>query len=484
MKRKYALIISIAIITVLLLPCSAFSAGRTDYTLDAGSGRYFPIPLTYDTDRVISYLGTSAGYMNEPDDLYIDQNGYLYVADTGNDRIVKMDSKGNVSGLFTGPKDKPLKNPSGVYVDKDGDIYVADTGNQRILHMSPTGEYVEEFGKPESALLGKDFTYFPSKIYINSTGYIYVLKGNQLLTLDAYNQFRGYVGATKVDFDLRQLLIRIFASKEQKKRLDKKDPPSYLSFLIDDSGMIYVTVLSKTDKNQIRKLNSVGKNIYIDDEDLSFGTQASTKGTIVGTNFRDISVSKNGIITVIEQDTNNIYQYDQEGFLLTVFGGKGSTKGFFELPSSLAEDSDGNIYVLDKSKNNIQVMKPTGFIKSVQNAVGLYSEGKYGDSLAAWENVLRMDAGYSLAHRGIGKALLKQERWKDAMEEFKAGDFKIEYSQAFSEYRHDLFRKYFGWIVLILVIVVILLAKLIIWLKRTSDRNIEMQFNVKGVQGE
>ena len=482
MGKKLLYIVIIITVVSFILPCGAFAAAGTgmDFVIDPGSGKYFPIPLTYYTDKVISYLGEAAGYMNEPDDLFIDRNGFLYVADTGNNRIIKMDKAGNALGIFPGPEDKPLNKPSGVFVDADGDIYVADSGNQRILHMSPAGEFVEEFGKPESDLLGKDFTYFPSKIYINSTGYIYVLKGNQLLTLDAYNQFRGYVGATKVDFDLRLLLIRIFASKEQKKRLDRKDPPSYLNFMLDDAGMIYVTVLSKTDKNPIRKLNSVGKNIFVDDEDLGFGAKASTKGTIVGKNFLDISVSKSGIISVIEQDTNFIYQYDQEGFMLTVFGGKGSVKGAFELPSSIAEDADGNIYVLDKSRNNIQVMKPTGFIKNVQKAVELYGEGKYGEALTAWGDVLKMDAGYSLAHRGIGKALLKQEQWKDAMEEFKTGDFKIEYSQAFSEYRHDLFRRYFGWVVLIAAGLIVLIAKFVLFLKKTSDRIVESSFSERG----
>ena len=475
MGKKRAWVMAIILFTAVMLPGAVFAAGKTDYIIDAGSGKQFPIPLTYDTSKVISYLGESAGYLNQPEDLFIDGGGLMYVADTGNNRIIKMDTWGNVLGLFSGPEDKPLSTPSGVYVDADGDIYVADTGNQRILHLSPTGEYVEAFGRPESALLGEDFTYFPSKIYINATGYIYVLKGNQLLTLDAYNQFRGYVGATKVDFDLRQLLIRLFASKEQKKRLDRKDPPSYLSFMIDDAGMIYVTILSKTDRNQIRKLNSVGKNIFVDDEGLNFNTPGSTKGTIIGANFLDISVSKNGIISVIEQDTNNIYQYDQEGFLLTVFGGKGNTKGTFDLPSSIAEDRAGNIYVLDKSRNNIQVMKPTGFIKNVQKAVGLYGEGKYGESHTAWESVLRMDASYSLAHRGIGKALLKQERWQEAMAEFKTGDYQIEYSQAFNEYRHDLFRRYFGWVVLIAIILLVLLGRLRRWLKNIFTANVEQQ---------
>ena len=64
----------------------------------------------------------------------VDSAGYVYVADTYNDRIQKFDSagkfitkwgtKGNSTGQFHGPQ--------GVAVDSAGYVYVADTYNDRI----------------------------------------------------------------------------------------------------------------------------------------------------------------------------------------------------------------------------------------------------------------------------------------------------------------------------------------------------------------
>ena len=52
-------------------------------------------------------------------------------------------------------------------------MYIAEKGNARILHLSPSGEFVEEFVKPDSPLLGSEFIFEPNNVYISPTGYIY-----------------------------------------------------------------------------------------------------------------------------------------------------------------------------------------------------------------------------------------------------------------------------------------------------------------------
>ena len=94
-----------------------------------------PIPLSYSFEREIRDMG-DAGDLNEPEDLFIDSRGILYVADTGNSRVVKMTREGDVLAVYYGPENMPMNNPQGVFVDKDGDLYVADTGNFRVLHLS------------------------------------------------------------------------------------------------------------------------------------------------------------------------------------------------------------------------------------------------------------------------------------------------------------------------------------------------------------
>lgn len=450
MKRFVVTVIIMIFIVIInvFVPFKVNAIDDTDYVLDsARRGHRIPIPLTYSVKKVISNL--KVGNLNNAQDLFIDQDNILYVADTGNNRIVKLSREGEVLGVFTGPPERPFNSPKGVYVDSDGDIYVADTGNRRIVHLDPNGRFVEEFVKPESAMLS-NLSFDPAKIYINQMGYIYVLNESNyygFLTIDAHNNFRGYLGATRVTATFRDWIIRNFATEEQKRRIANLTAPPYSNFVIDKDGMIYATAVS-IGKDQIRKINSVGKNIYPSGE---FGEMVIGEGGPVLPYFIDIAVDKNGIISVLEREGCKVYQYDQLGNLLTVFGTKGKWKGAFQIPSSLAVDADGNIYVLDSNLNNIQVFEPTHFINLVHQAVKLYSDGRYEESAKIWRQVLEIDANYELAHRGIAMSLYKNGKWKEAMEEYKKGNDSAGYSTAFAEYRRHLFRAYFGWVILAII---------------------------------
>ena len=77
-----------------------------------------------------------------PRGIAVDQNGHVYVADTGNKRIVIFDSDGNYltdfgsAGFDPGQFDEPV----GVAVGNDGVVYVTDTWNQRVQSFSPSAD--------------------------------------------------------------------------------------------------------------------------------------------------------------------------------------------------------------------------------------------------------------------------------------------------------------------------------------------------------
>jgi DNA-binding beta-propeller fold protein YncE len=59
----------------------------------------------------------------------------LYVADTDNNRIVRY-SPSSPDPIVSGTKGSgpdEFQSPGGVAVDRSGNVYVADTGNRRIL---------------------------------------------------------------------------------------------------------------------------------------------------------------------------------------------------------------------------------------------------------------------------------------------------------------------------------------------------------------
>lgn len=93
-----------------------------------------------------------------PSDVAVDSKGNVYVADTMNHLIRKIDTEGNVTTLnkaservvqyelgelaFSGDyADGPLENamfnePSGLAIDSQDNLYVSDTGNQRIRYIN------------------------------------------------------------------------------------------------------------------------------------------------------------------------------------------------------------------------------------------------------------------------------------------------------------------------------------------------------------
>ena len=448
MKRVTKIIASM--MSVLLLSCSfgdVVNAAGVSMVADE-EGFFMDIPTTYEVETTYKNLG-EYGFLNHAEDLFMDSEDNLYVADSGNNRVLKISPQGEVLKEYTEAFGTPFKNPKGLYVHEDGTIWVADTDNYRVARINQDGSDVEMYTRPESDLLEESFTFSPGKIYVSHTGYMYVLKGSNLMKIDSQNNFRGYVGAATVPFSLSRLLIRMFGSQSQIERTVKQEPSAYNNFMIASDGMIY-GLMSNEKSGQIRRLNSVGTNTY---PDLVYGYPVSVDDkTYTTVSFSDITVMDNGIVTMSDQNSGLIYQYTQDGELLAFFGGTGDKQGVYQNLVSIVHDSEGKLYVLDYSAANITVLKPTKFIQLIHKAVSLYNDGNYDASKDYWEQVLEIDSNYAMAHSGYGKVLFKEGKYKEAMEQYALGDDKEGYSEAFAEYRHDIFRSYFGWICLAVVV--------------------------------
>ena len=471
MKRVWLL--SLAFL-LLWLPTAQAVVGMDAFVVDTDTNdsenNFIPIPAAYEVYTTIKNLG-DAGFMNHPEDIFVAADDTLYVADGENNRVLQMTRDGVVLREITQGCGAALKKPRGVYVHTDGSIWIADTGNLRIVTLNADLTDRKVYVKPDSSLLGENFTFDVQKIFVANTGYIYALKGANLLALDETNQFRGYLGADKVGFSLSRFLIRLFGSKSQIERTVKQEPASYSNFFIGSDNMIY-GILSNKNTAQIRKLNSVGTNTY-PEETYGFtlpDRTASSTTKVLEPTFADITVEDNGIITVVDRGTGLIYQYDQDGNLLCCFGGLGNTGGLFQIPISIDADSEGYLYVLDYQNNEITVFKPTHFIELVHEAVTLHGEGRYDEALGYWQQALEIDSNYALAHRGVAKIMGKQEDWSSALRSYELASDREGYSEAFSEYRHEYFRQHFLLVVAAVVVIVFAAVKLLALAKKKADQ--------------
>lgn len=475
LRKTYAAVCCMAVLACAAAPAVG-AEEYYDYSLEVTVGDFgitdfntYAIPKSYTYEKTMDYFGEDGGVLRNPQDVFVDQNDNLYIADTDNNRIVRVNPEGELTGIFDNSENGGFNQPTSVFVDDVGAIYVADTGNQRVVRLSDSGRYVEEFVKPESDLLDSDFTFSPKKIAVSPTGYLYAIRHQWLMNIDAYNNFRGFVGATQVAFDPIYLIRKFFANEKQKVAMQKQEPVSVVSFDMMDNGMIYATTVD----GLVKKLNSVGKNIYPKSTPFATGTIAEDGKSMKSPNLLDIAVSEEEVIFLLEEWSKSIYVYDSEGENLVVVDCEGTGKEDLVMPTALDIDSGNRIYVADAGQNCIKVYEPTYFMETVFEAVRYYNDGNYGKDILYWQEASKISENYRLSNRGIAKSYLKQGRYEESMEYYLLARDRVGYSKAFAKFRYQEFRENFAFVTFL----VILGAAAVILIVKYLNRFIEWELS-------
>ncbi len=127
------------------------------YVADSGNSRVVKYDSSGDFVDLIGEAGTGAGELNDPSQISIHPgNGNLYVIDQGNFVKVYSGSDGSYQFGFgsSGTGDGEMINPTGIAVCDSNSLYIVDNGNNRIqwwstggFFIASAGEYGTDYGK-------------------------------------------------------------------------------------------------------------------------------------------------------------------------------------------------------------------------------------------------------------------------------------------------------------------------------------------------
>ena len=466
-----------AVFLACMASVSADSVPYASYTYDC-DGNVVESGSVYSPMCVINGVGLNVGGFSGPADLF-ERDGYLYVLDSGNSRIVKTDIRGSFAKKIIpaeSGEEIDLTKATGIYVDAKERIFIADSGNNAVWVLNADGAAEKKITKPDSEYFDKDIEFLPSRVIGDSVGNIYVQSTgiyDGLCIFDSEYQFTGFFGSEKVKTTSEMLTSyfwKQFMTSEQKESMANYVPSEIYSMDISSEDFIYTitpgaslgTLPYKQNSDSIRCLNPKGSDTL--KSDAPRNVEAALDSDNLYLNFIDVSYSESGYINLLDNKHGRIYQYDDNMRLITAFSGMGDFAGTFSNPCAI-ESTGEYILVLDAGKNNITVFEPTLIGTKIHNALSLYNSGNYQESLEPWLEVIEQNPNFQLAYIGIGNALFNEGNYKEAMSYYELAKDTEGYSNAYKEYRVIMMRNNIVWIVLVIVLAVVAI-KLFSYLKR------------------
>ena len=468
---------SLALEKAMRSPKSLFVRDQDLYIVDTGNNRILQltrIGTRFDLVRVIDQVTVGADKLEEfmaASDLMKNEDGTYLTDDDGSYYLKPPIGSAAEKGpmVLTSENVTYFNNPNDVSVDPDGKIYVADRDNNRVIVMNKDLEFVQLFTKPSDSTFDQNQAFLPNKLVVDTSGRVFVLANNinkGLVKFEADGTFTGFIGANPVTYNLWDYIWKTyFMTKEQRSQQAAFVPTEYQNIYIDKEGFIYATNTSFSEYDllwdnakPIRRINAVGQDILVKNDryppigDLEWVEQSSDHGP---SKFYDITVLDNDMYMAIDQTRGRVFGYDPQGIMLWSFGTTGvNAEGVFTRANSI-EHMGTDLLVLDELDCSVTVFTPTEYGNLIYQASEQYLRGDYDGSADTWEKVLQLNANYNLAFIGIGRSKMRAEEYEEAMALFKMAHDRDNYGQAFRYYRKIWVEKNILWVVLIIAVLVV-----------------------------
>lgn len=497
MKRMVKRIGALAFGAMILASSSmAVSAAERSYTYNYDYwGDVQDSPDAYEVVTVLTAkdLGLDKNLLN-PSGLTV-SGDEVFLCDTGNNRILQLKRTGidsfelvrTIDSIKGNVEVKELSGPTDIAVSVDGNYFIADKGNARILKVDADLNYIMEFNKPDDSTLDPELVFQPNKLAVDTAERVYctataINKG--LVKYENDGTFSGFVGAPKATFNFIDYLWKKFATQAQRAQMVNFVPTEYDNLYMDYEGFIYVCAggadeekLDNGEADAVRKLNLLGSDILVRNGeypvygDLYWGEGGGHDGPSY---FSDVTCFDNDIYVCLDRNRGRLFGYDDQGKLVFAFGSNGSIDGYFRQPVAL-DHMDYDLLVLDSMDNAITIFTPTDFGKLVYHAMEQFDDGDYEGSTASWQRVMDINGNYDLAYIGIGRSLLRQEKYHEAMEYFELKYDDENYSKAFKQYRKEWVEDNIG------IIVVIILALFLIPMAIGKVKSIKHEIDIADI---
>lgn len=379
---------------LVLVPLSPMAAGRGGGTF-AGDGG----------------LATEAR-LNNPHGVAADRAGNLYIADSSNDRIRRVDHQAGIITTIAGSGKRgfagdggaamsaQLYFPHGIVLDEAGNLYIADDGNDRVRKVEArtgTISSVAGTGKTEFSGDGGPATaaglFAPRGIALDAMGNLYVSDSQ-------------HGAIRKVD---REGTITTVAGAKPR-FVEKGVAPVYLrnpaGVAVGPDGHVYwadpsLNRVKKADACRIDPSTKTGWiTIVAGSKHRGFSGDGGPARDAQLAAPVAIAFDRKGNLYIADHNNQRIRRVDAETEVITTVAGKGrrgfsgdgglATEASFNAPAGLAFDAEDNLYIADAQHHRIRrIDATTGIITTVAGS-GPVDDGMPEGERTAAESVSRM----------------------------------------------------------------------------------------------
>ena len=337
------------------------SASATPFALGIGGYGYAPV-LSFTPALMSTVAGTypsSKGLLNAAQNLTVDGNDTLYIADTGNNAIRSMDSSGNFTVLASG-----YTSPWGIAVDTMGEVYFDLKGSNYMYEIYDYGPIVQIAGTTTGACTAAAPCTLSSHA-ISSPGTMAMDRNNDLFFADAD---QGVAMSTVQPLSAN--LIYLY------------DPFPYQtnpsSPIIIDSGDNIYSVWADGSECQIMQsslYNAENSKVIFNKvaggHTCGFSGDSGQAGNAeIGAKIGQMAFDIAGNLYFTDTNNNRVRRIDYiTGQINTIAGtgavgyngdGLPATLAALNTPTGVAVDSQGQVYIISNSSTTGQVIRKLG----------------------------------------------------------------------------------------------------------------------------